>query len=55
MRLLLYHKTGGFAGIDETLTVYADGTTELRDKRGTVTAQADFNHAPGAANAAGQP
>jgi hypothetical protein len=39
--LIGYHKSGGIAGIDETLTVYADGTTELRGKAGTVKAQAD--------------
>src|SRR3954471_10332823 len=33
--LISYHKSGGSAGVNETLSVYADGTVELRDKRGT--------------------
>jgi hypothetical protein len=32
--LIIYHKTGGIMGLDETLTVYADGRFELADKRG---------------------
>jgi hypothetical protein len=39
--LISYHKSGGIAGVDETLTVYADGTIELRRKSGTITAQAN--------------
>ena len=39
--LIRYHKSGGIAGIDETFSVYADGTTELRNKSGTVIAHAD--------------
>jgi len=39
--LISYHKSGGIAGINETLSVYADGKTELRGKSGTVSAQAD--------------
>ena len=39
--LISYHKSGGIAGIDETFSVYADGTTELRNKSGTVSAHAD--------------
>jgi hypothetical protein len=39
--LVVYHKSGGIAGVDETLTVYADGRFELTDKRGaTQTGQA---------------
>jgi hypothetical protein len=39
--LISYHKSGGIAGVDETLSVYADGTIELRTKGDTITAQAD--------------
>jgi hypothetical protein len=39
--LIGYRKTGGIAGIDEMLTVYADGSIEMRDGRGTSRAQAD--------------
>lgn len=39
--LISYHKSGGIAGVDETFSVYADGTTELRNKSGTVSAHAD--------------
>jgi hypothetical protein len=39
--LVKYHKSGGIAGVDETISVYADGTLELRDKRGATTTQAD--------------
>jgi hypothetical protein len=39
--LISYHKSGGFAGVDETLTVYADGTTELLTQGNTITAHAD--------------
>jgi hypothetical protein len=38
--LISYHKSGGFAGVDETLTVYDDGRIELRDKRGSTSSQA---------------
>jgi len=41
--LISYHKSGGIAGINETLSVYADGTIELRDKRGTTSTQASPN------------
>ncbi len=39
--LISYHKSGGIAGIDETLTVYTDGTIEIRGKGGTTSTQAD--------------
>jgi hypothetical protein len=39
--LISYHKSGGFAGVDETLTVYADGTIEIRRKNGAISTQAD--------------
>jgi hypothetical protein len=39
--LISYHKSGGIAGVNETLTVYADGAIELRDKRGAISTQAD--------------
>lgn len=39
--LISYHKSGGIAGVSETLTVYADGTIERRDKRGNSTSKAD--------------
>ena len=39
--LISYHKSGGFVGVNETLTVYADGTIELRGKSGTINAQAN--------------
>jgi len=39
--LISYHKSGGIAGVDETLTVYADGTIELHTRGDTITAQAD--------------
>jgi len=39
--LISYHKSGGIAGVNETITVYADGTIELRDKRGSSTTKAD--------------
>jgi hypothetical protein len=38
--LISYHKSGGFIGVDETLTVYDDGRIELRDKRGSTSSQA---------------
>jgi hypothetical protein len=41
--LISYHKSGGIAGINETFTIYTDGTTELRDKGGTARTQADPN------------
>jgi hypothetical protein len=39
--LVSYHKTGGIAGVDETTNVYADGTIELRDRRGVSSAKAE--------------
>jgi hypothetical protein len=39
--LISYHKSGGIVGVNETLTVYDDGTVELRDKRGTTSTHAD--------------
>lgn len=40
--LAIYHKSGCFDGIDDTLTVYSDGTLELVDRQGTTQrAQAD--------------
>jgi len=39
--LISYDKSGGIAGIDETLSVYTDGTIELRTRGNTLTAQAD--------------
>src|SRR4051794_7213995 len=45
--LISYHKSGGIAGVNETLTVYADGTIDLRTKGDRSTAQAD----PGAIEA----
>jgi hypothetical protein len=33
--LVIYHKTGGIMGLDETLTVNADGTLALRSRNGT--------------------
>src|SRR5690349_14522766 len=39
--LITYHKSGGIAGIDETLVVYADGAIELQTRAGTIRAQAD--------------
>lgn len=39
--LISSHKSGGIAGVNETLTVYADGTTELRSKSGAITTHAD--------------
>ena len=37
----IYHKTGGIAGVDETLTVYADGRLSLLGRSGAAqTAQA---------------
>jgi hypothetical protein len=38
--LIAYHKSGGIAGIDETLTVYADGAIELQTRGGATRAQA---------------
>jgi hypothetical protein len=38
--LIAYHKSGGIVGIDETLTVYDDGTIELQTKGGSTRAQA---------------
>src|SRR5205085_5796856 len=39
--LISYHKSGGIAGVNETLAVYTDGKIELRTRGGTSTAQAD--------------
>ncbi|SRR6266508_957491 len=39
--LISYHKSGGIAGVNETLTVYANGTVEIRDKSGTISTRAD--------------
>jgi hypothetical protein len=40
--LVIYHKSGGFVGIDETLTVHADGKLDLLTRRGgNTTAQVD--------------
>jgi hypothetical protein len=39
--LIRYQKSGGIAGIDETLTVYDDGTIEVRRKSGVTSTQAD--------------
>jgi hypothetical protein len=39
--LIVYHKSGGIAGINETLTVYADGKLEQHSKIGDASAQAD--------------
>jgi hypothetical protein len=39
--LISYHKSGGIAGVDEPLTVYADGTIELLTKDAAITVQAD--------------
>jgi hypothetical protein len=36
--LIVYHKTGGIMGLDETLTVYVDGRFELADTRGATEA-----------------
>ena len=38
--LISYHKSGGIAGVDETLTVYADGALKMRNKNSSVRAQA---------------
>jgi hypothetical protein len=39
--LISYHKSGGIAGVNETLTVYTDGTIELRGKSGAISTQAN--------------
>jgi hypothetical protein len=39
--LISYHKSGGIAGVDETLTVYVDGTVELLTRDVASTMQAD--------------
>src|SRR5262245_60107454 len=39
--LITYHKSGGIAGINQTLTVYADGKLELQDKTRSASGQAD--------------
>lgn len=33
--VITYHKSGGIAGIDETMVVHADGTIEVRGRGGT--------------------
>ncbi|HEU5101378.1 MAG TPA: hypothetical protein VFU22_20285 [Roseiflexaceae bacterium] len=38
--LISYNKSGGIAGVDETLTVYADGSIVLQDRAGEARAQA---------------
>ena len=38
--LISYHKSGGIAGVDETLTVYANGSIVLQDRTGEARAQA---------------
>jgi hypothetical protein len=39
--LISSHKSGGIAGVDETVTVYADGRVELRANGTAATMQAD--------------
>jgi hypothetical protein len=40
--VITYNKSGGIAGINDTLTVYADGTLKLQNRRGEDrTAQVD--------------
>jgi hypothetical protein len=39
--LIAYHKSGGIAGVDETLTVYDDGALELQTRGGATRGQAD--------------
>jgi hypothetical protein len=39
--LISYHKSGGIAGVNETLTVYADGTIEIGRESGAISTQAD--------------
>ncbi len=39
--LISYNKSGGIAGVNETIDVYADGTIELRDERSSSTTKAD--------------
>jgi hypothetical protein len=34
--LVIFQKTGGIAGIDETMTVYADGRIELTNRKGVM-------------------
>jgi hypothetical protein len=38
--LITYHKSGGIAGVDETLTAYADGSIALEDRTGQARGQA---------------
>lgn len=33
--LVVYHKSGGIMGLDDTLTVNADGTLAMKDRKGT--------------------
>ncbi len=35
--LVVYHKSGGIMGLDDTLTVSADGTLTMKDRKGTQT------------------
>jgi glucose/arabinose dehydrogenase len=37
--LVIFQRSGGIAGIDETLTVYTDGRIELSDRKGKMTAK----------------
>jgi hypothetical protein len=37
--LLVFHRSGGIAGIDETMTIYADGRLELNGNAGKKTGQ----------------
>lgn len=37
--MLTYHKSGGIAGVDETLTIYANGSAVLQDRKGERRAQ----------------
>ena len=39
--LISYHKSGGIAGVDETLTVYTNGTVEIHNKSSSTKVQAD--------------
>lgn len=38
--LAIYHKSGGIMGLDQTLTVYADGKIELKGRTGSASGQA---------------
>jgi hypothetical protein len=37
--LVIFRRSGGIAGIDETLTIYTDGRLELSDRKGKKTAK----------------